>query len=919
MISPWVIVSAAIGYLGLLFAVAFWGDRRSLAGRSLVANPWVYSLSLGVYCSAWTFYGSVGRAASGGIAFLPVYLGPTLAFSLAWILLRKIVRISKHERITSIADFLASRYGKSSRLGALVAGAAVIGVVPYIALQLKAISSTFLLLVRGSGRDLGTDLAFDRTSFVVAAVLAVFAILFGTRKLDVTERHEGMVTAIAFESVVKLVAFLAVGLWVTYGLHSGPQDLFRKAAARPDLAGLLTFQGPWDSWLWILGLSFLAVILLPRQFQIAVVENTNERHLRKASWQFPLYLLIINLFVLPIALAGRLQFPNPAIDADTYVLSLPLAFGQNSLALIVFLGGLSASTGMVIVESVALSTMISNELVFPLLLRSALGGPDPNLGARLLFVRRLSILLILGAGQFYLYSTHAEGSLVSLGLISFAAVAQFAPSLIAGLYWRGATHRGAFAGLIGGLAVWAYTLPVPAYVASGTSALASMLSDGPFGIGWLRPHELFGVSGLDPISHSLFWSLLLNCGLLLAVSSYRQQSAIEHAQARRFVDVFRRRSETTEVPLWSAATPVAAIRSLLERFLGAERTARALNRFSASRGFDLEKVVFADGNLIAYAERLLAGTTGAASARVALASVAQERELSVGELMLLVDETSKVIATSRALEEKSRALERTSLELRRANERLLELDRLKDDFLATMAHELRTPLTSIRAFAEILHDHPELELTKQRQFLEIVLHENERLTRLINQVLDLAKIESGEGLAGREEIALEEMVAEAVGSFAGVVELRKIELEVRCPAECPRVEVVRDRIVQVLVNLLSNALKYCRPAGWIAVDVAERAGVVEIAVADDGPGVPESERRSVFERFRQVGVLGAGDRHGIGLGLSICHEVVVGHGGRIWVESSERGGARFVFTLPALPATEHRVRPEAATAAESQA
>jgi len=898
VISAWVIVVAALAYLGLLFAVAFWGDRRSRAGRSLVNNPWVYSLSLGVYCTAWTFYGSVGRAASAGVNFLPVYLGPTLAFTLGWILLRKIVRISKHERITSIADFLASRYGKSQRLGTLVAAAALVGIVPYIALQLKAISTTFLLLVRGPGRDLGPDAAFDRTSIVVAAVLAAFAILFGTRNVDVTERHEGMVTAIAFESIVKLIAFLAVGIWVTYVLHRGPGGLFRAAAGRAELAPLLTFQGPWDSWLWILGLSFLAVLLLPRQFQISVVENTNERHLRKAAWQFPLYLLVINLFVLPIAIAGRLHFPTPMVDSDTYVLSLPLAFGQHWLALVVFLGGLSASTGMVIVESVALSTMIANDLVFPLLLRSALGGPDPNLGARLLFVRRLSIIFILGAGHLYLISTHAAGSLVSIGLISFAAVAQFAPSLLAGLYWRGATHRGAFAGLVGGLLVWAYTLPLPAWVAGGADGVSPLLRQGPLGLSWLRPHALFGVVGLDPISHSLFWSLLVNCGLLLAVSSYRQQSAIEHAQARRFVDVFRRRTETAELPLWSTDTPVATIRSLLERFLGRERTARALQRYSSPRGIDLDKTVFADANLIAYAERLLAGTTGAASARLALASVAQERELSVGELMNLLDETSKVIATSRALEEKSRALERTSLELRRANDRLRELDRLKDDFLATMAHELRTPLTSIRAFAEILHDHPGLESGKQRQFLEIVLHENERLSRLINQVLDLAKLESGEVDLRREEVALDELVAEAVDTFAGVVEQRGVTLEVACPEGCPRLPVERDRIVQVLVNLLSNALKFCRPEGWVAVEIARRAEGVEIAVSDDGPGVPEALRKGIFERFRQVDAPVAGRRHGIGLGLAICREVVARHGGTIWVEESRRGGARFVFRLP---------------------
>jgi len=897
VISPWIIVGAALGYLGVLFAIAFWGDRRAAAGRSLVNNAWVYSLSLGVYCTAWTFYGSVGRAASSGIGFLPVYLGPTLAFTLAWIVLRKIVRIGKQERITSIADLLASRYGKSRGLGALVATAALVGIVPYIALQLKAISTTFLLLVRGPGNEFAQDAAFDRTSLAVAAVLATFGILFGTRNVDVTDRHEGMVTAIAFESVVKLIAFLAVGLWVTFGLHDGPAALFREVARHAELLPLTTFQGRWDSWLWILGLSFLAVLLLPRQFQVTVVENTNERHLRKATWQFPLYLFAINLFVLPIALSGRLHFPGGVVNADTYVLSLPLAHGADTLALIVFLGGLSASTGMVIVESVALSTMVANDLVFPLLLRAALGGTDPNLGARLLFVRRLSILAILGAGHLYLVSTHAEGSLVSLGLISFAAVAQFAPALLAGLYWRGATRRGAIAGLVGGLAVWAYTLPVPAWISSGATS-SRFIAEGPLGISWLRPHALLGLDSLDPMSHALFWSLLANAGLLVALSSYRDQSALEHAQARRFVDVFRRRGETTELPLWSPDTPVAAIRSLLERFLGRERTARALGRYAERHGRALDAEVFADANLIAYAERLLAGTTGGASARLALASVAREQDLPVEELMRLLDETSRVIATGRQLEEKSRALERTSLELRRANDRLLELDRLKDDFLATMAHELRTPLTSIRAFTEILSDNPELELDKRRQFLDIVLHENERLSRLINQVLDLAKLDSGDAELRREPVVLDELVSEAVSSFAGIVEQRGITLERRVDCGACRVEVDRDRVVQILVNLLSNALKYCTTSGWIAVEVEQRDGLARVAVSDDGPGVPEAERRTVFDRFRQAASPVAGRSHGIGLGLAISRELVLHHGGTIWVESSERQGARFVFTLP---------------------
>lgn len=898
MISVWVVVLAALAYLGLLFGVAWMGDRRAEQRRSLIANPYVYALSMAVYCTAWTFYGSVGRAATSGVGFLPVYLGPTLAAALSWVLLRKIVRIVKQERITSIADFLASRYGKSRGLGALVTGIAVVGITPYIALQLKAVSTSFLLLTNGVGGELGDDPGFAATSAGVAALLGVFAILFGTRHLDVTEHHEGLVLAIAFESVVKLVAFLAVGLWVAYGLHDGLEELFGRVAADPELVQLTTFQNSWGSWLWVLVLSFGAILFLPRQFQMSVVENVDERHLTKGAWLFPLYLLAINLFVLPIAFSGRLRFPTGSVDADSFVLALPLAEGHSTLALIVFLGGLSASTGMVIVETVALSTMISNDLVLPLLLRSALGGSDPNLGARILFIRRLAILLILLLGQIYLLSAPAVGSLVSLGLISFAAVAQLGPAFLGGLYWRGGTRRGALAGMTAGFLVWAYTLALPTAGGSGWLP-ASLLDQGPLGIAWLRPQALFGLEGMAPIPHSIFWSLLVNVGAYLAVSSLGVQSAVEYGQARRFVDVFRRRPESAEPEYWSPDTPVAAVRTLLERFLGVPRTADALARYSQTRGLaPLAGSVFADAELLAFAERLLAGTTGAASARVALATVAREKELTVGEVMRLLDETSRVIATSRQLEEKSQELELASAELRAANERLRELDRLKDDFLATMAHELRTPLTSIRAFTEILHDHPELDPAKRREFLDIVLRENERLTRLLSQVLDLAKIESGAGPGQVVPLAPLEAIEDAVASMSGQIEERSVRLEVSVPAGLPEVLVDRDRILQVLVNLVSNALKFCAPGGWIGIAARSHDGRIEISVSDDGPGVPPGERESVFDRFRQVARPVAGRTHGTGLGLSICREIVVRHGGRIWVEASARGGARFVFDLP---------------------
>jgi len=404
MLTAPVIVIASFAYVGLLFAIAYYGDKRADAGRSIISNPYIYALSLAVYCTSWTFYGSVGRAATSGIGFLPIYLGPTLMAALWWYVMLKIIRISKQNRITSIADFIASRYGKSHMLGGLVTIIAVVGIIPYIALQLKAISGTFLIVLQYpevATPDKHNALLFlgDNT-FYIAMLLAAFTILFGTRHLDATERHEGLVAAIAFESLVKLLAFIAVGLFVTFWLYDGFGDIFGRVGHENQLSALLTFGGEGGSyatWASLTFLSMAAIMFLPRQFQVTVVENVDERHLTKAIWLFPLYLLAINIFVLPITFGGLLHFPNGAVDADTFVLTLPIAEQRPWLALFAFIGGLSAATGMVIVETIALSTMVCNDLVMPVLLRmKALRMTERrDLSGLLLGIRRGAIVLIL--------------------------------------------------------------------------------------------------------------------------------------------------------------------------------------------------------------------------------------------------------------------------------------------------------------------------------------------------------------------------------------------------------------------------------------------------------------------------------------------------------------------------------------------
>lgn len=911
------IIFVSLCYIGILFAIAYYGDKRADAGRSLISNPYVYALSLAVYCTTWTFYGSVGQAARRGVDFLPIYLGPTLMAALWWFVLRKIIRISKQNRITSIADFIASRYGKSITLGGVVTMIAVVGVVPYISLQLKAVATTLNLLwsyptLMPATQNVGNVLVNSTATtmaFYVAIGLAAFAILFGTRHLDLTEHHEGLVAAIAFESVVKLLAFLAAGLFVTYGVYNGFGDVFQRAAALPELRQLFVMGSAvnrYSSWVALLLLSMLAIMFLPRQFQVAVVENVDERHLNKAIWLFPLYLLVINIFVLPIAFGGLLHFPGGQLDADTFVLTVPMAEGQQALALLVFLGGFSAAASMVIVETVALSTMVSNNLVMPLLLglRMVPLTERGDWGGMILAIRRVAILVILLLGYLYFRLTGQSSSLVSTGLISFAAVAQFAPAILGGIYWKGATRLGTLCGLLGGFFIWAYTLPLPSLVEAGW--LAPAFKAGLFGIAWLQPYQLFGVQNLDPVAHSLFWSMLVNGGLFMVVSLVGQQSVLEHSQASRFVDSFNYSANQETLALWRGTATVYDLRKLLGRFLGERRADTALSAYARQHGLDWAEVIDADAALVQHAERLLAGTMGAASARVAIASVVKEEALSLEEVMRMLDETSQVIAYSRQLEQRSQQLEQKSLaletataELRAANERLQELDRLKDDFISTVTHELRTPLTSIRAFSEILYDNPELEPTRRRHFLDIIMKESERLTRLINQVLDLAKLEAGAADWRADEVDLRELIDEALSSTSQIMRDKGITVAVEIPAEVPLLILDRDRITQVLLNLLSNAIKFCDgERGAIRVRLQVLDHLLQVSVQDNGPGINPLGQRIIFDKFRQVHDRRNGKPQGTGLGLPISKQIITYYGGELWVDSLPGHGATFTFTLP---------------------
>ena len=597
-----VLVGILLGYLVFLFLVAAVAERlRDRIGPRLRALTYVLAVS--VYCTAWTFYGSVGLAANRGLEFLTIYLGPALIALLWPNVLCKLVRVAKEQRITTISDFIASRYGKSAGLGTLAAALVVCGMIPYIALQLKAVSATFRMMI--AERSVLSD--FD-PALLVAGTLALFGILFGARNLDFTRQQTGLMAAVAVESLVKLVAFLVVGAFVTWGLFEGFGAIFARAAAHPEWVPLLTLGTPpgasFTRWTAMLLVSMAAVMLLPRQFHVLVVQNPRERDVATAAWAFPLYLLLINVFVLPVAFAGLLTFGNPAA-ADSFILALPLRAGADLLAVVVFLGGFSAATAMIVVDSLALSKMISNDVVLPFLLRR---GRFPEVYWASLASTRIGILVVVTLGYLWARVEAGQFLLVEMGLLSFIAVTQCAPAVFLGLYWRRGTRAGAFAGLSAGFALWFYTLIIPALVKEGVLP-ATFLAEGPFGLEWLRPTALLGLTGLDPISHGVFWSLFLNVAAYLLVSVFTTQDADERSQAAAFVGVPE--AEPARVP---ALLSVPEIERLIHLYVPEEEADAVLRELLAGKS-PRELTVPDLLDLRIRLERRLAASLGAAAAR----------------------------------------------------------------------------------------------------------------------------------------------------------------------------------------------------------------------------------------------------------------------------------------------------------------
>ncbi|WP_108802633.1 sensor histidine kinase [Aquimarina sp. Aq107] len=893
--NNYILIFIIIIYLALLFGIALWAEKK--AKSSWVNNAYVYTLSLAVYCSAWTYYGSVGIAATSGISFLTTYLGPVIAFPLWIIVLKKIIRISKEQKISSIADFVSLRYGNNRFLGALVTIICVISIVPYISLQLKAVSETFAII--SIDTSLSSASIFQDTTFYVALLLAVFAAFFGTQLTDATRRRQGIVFSVAVESVLKLVFFLTIGIYVTYFLFDGTTDIYNKISKVENFESLTTLNGleAGINWYFMIALSFFAIFLLPRQFQVSVIENTSEKHLKKAIWLFPLYLLLFNLFVIFVAWGGKLSL-SENLNPDYYTLLLPLQNDNIFLATLVFLGGFSAVISMVVVSTLALSVMLSNNLIIPYGFLDKFSRSHPERNAYYIKnIRRIAIFtLIVGAYLFYI-NFNVQLSLFSIGQISFVVISQLAPAFFIGLFWNRGSAIAAKASIITGTLITVYTLILP-FVMDIILGDTGFIRNGAFGIELLKPYELFGIDFMTPVTHAFFWSLFFNTLVYLSVSLSRKGNYRERNYAEMFVNnSYNSLQESAYV--WKGEAYVSDIRNLLTKFLGATRTERALKLFYKKYGLSINEEK-ADARLINFSEKLLTGSIGGASSRILIASVVKEQPVTLVEVLKILEESKKTISTNKFLKQRSNELIELTEELKQANEELKLQDKIKDEFLDTVAHELKTPITSIRAAAEVLlDDEDDMPSELKTQFLSTVLMDAKRLSRLIHNILDLEKLSSGREIFDKKNNNLVDTLKQIIIGVSTITKQKEIKIITSDLPDKILVFYDEDRMQQVFTNVLSNAIKFVENKnGLITITLSEVDSLVRIIIQDNGKGISEEDRKYIFDKFYQSNNQNIKKPVGSGLGLAICKQIMEGHSGKIWIDDSFSKGARFIIDLP---------------------
>ena len=887
MASVNLLIAVCLFYVTFLFAVAFAAERAAARGRgNWLRSPLVYTLSLSIYCTAWTFYGAVGYAARSGMEFVTIYLGPSLVMIGWWWVLRKLVRVGRTQRVTSVADLISSRYGKSNVLAIIVTVMAVVGVTPYIALQLQSVTLSLSIFADPTGTtDGGMNLL--SAGFWVALGLALFTVLFGTRNLNANERHDGVVIAIAVEAVVKLVALLAVGIFVVWGIAGGVGEMM----TRIDSSEIGQWEVDGSRWTALTVLSGAAFLCLPRMFQVLVVENDDERHLHIASWAFPIYLMLMSLFVVPIAVIGLDLLPANA-NPDLFVLTVPLSQGQDGLAILSFLGGFSSATSMVIVATLALSTMVSNHLVMPIWLSFQGQGATVSGDVRnvVLFSRRLSILVIIALGYLYYRVSGGSGALAAIGLISFIGVAQFLPAMLGGIFWRGATRVGAISGLLVGFAIWIYSSLLPSFGSEVVMSQA-LLENGPLGIDWLLPQALFGIKGIDPTVHAVFWSLFLNTSAFVVGSLISFPKPLERLQGAQFVNIF---AHSGHARGWSGSVAESEdLMVMAQRILGASEAQKLFRTEAQKQGQD-GHLPEPTPDFLQRLEREMSASVGAATAHAMISQLVGGTSVSVQDLMAVADESAQMLEYSNQLEAKSSELSITARQLRDVNAKLTQLSVQKDAFLSQISHELRTPMTSIRSFSEILRDTEGLETVDKTKYASIIHVEAIRLTRLLDDLLDLSVLENGQVSLNPSSGLLVDVIDHAITTTqAGAT--RGIEIDKRGVDHSIILHTDLDRLAQVFINLISNAQKYCKSkTPKLLIETVVEDDTVIILFTDNGIAIPVDTRALIFEKFARINDQ---DGSGAGLGLAICREIVARLEGEIaYVPISS--GNQFTVRLP---------------------
>jgi len=883
-----ILMLISVAYLVLLFGFAFIFRRYD----SFSNSKYAYALSICVYCTAWTFYGSIGRSAETGFGYLGVYLGPTIIAPLMFLVLTKTIKISKYLRISSLADFISARYGKDTSIGTIVTILSILIVIPYISIQLKALDLSFNLLSQNyvEVKDFGKGKIISDPSFYFGIICALISCIFGTVKAAPTDRHPGVISVVAVESIFKLLAFLVGAIVIIFYLSDGVGSIFKNyqsLSLNNELLDLKKLTQNGNQWFWISFISAFAFLLLPRQFHMSVIENKDVEHVKFASWFVPLYLFAISIFVVPIALKGIFIFGN-TIPPDTYFTNLLLSENLYVIALIVFIGGIAASTGMMISSLISLSIMMSNHLLLPSLLKFKTLSFF-KLEDQIIQFRRLLIFVILLLSYLFYKHYAINYSLVSIGLISFVGICQLIPSYLLGLYWKPANSKGAKAGLLTGIAIWAYTLPVVNLCEIGILN-QSLLTEGLLGCSFLKPQAFLGIEGMDPISLSSFISLTANLTVTCIVSLNTKRKPLEISQSDIYLHP-NKYVNKNKVSVLSSQANFEELKSVLNEILGTAKVELLLNNYLKVNNMERFQE-YADTALIQYIENYLTGSLGSAGTRIILDNIVQHQPVQPELLFNVLDQTNQLYEYAKELEEKQAELTIKTDQLFEANNKLIELDQLKNEFISNITHELRTPLTSIHSLADSLNRY-ELTEAEETKVIRIIKKESERISNLVNQVLDLRKLETVDDVK-LERFNVKKLLKEVIESLEGRLENRTIKLK------GDKIELYSDfnKLKQIILNIFTNAVKFTdAKTGQIKVRLEKSNGMVKLQITDNGVGIPAQDLLYVFDRFYQASNVNKANKEGTGLGLSISKHLTELLKGNIYVKSIEHESTKFTIEI----------------------